>query len=101
MNSLTLIRGRILSSALQEVGSATREAVRGARGKLVLCSGNSSSSRPLSGPLWGQSAAIERPATGTGAKTRQTAVGPLTGAAFATSALTSFITRRIDSNITG
>ena len=101
MNSRTLIRGRILYRAWLDVHSATWAACHGARGKHVPTVGHSGSSRPLSGPISGQSAGIARPAIETGATARRTAVSPLTGLPAATSALTSFITRRIDSNITG
>ncbi len=101
MYSLTFICDRILSPPRIHVRPGAHASGDATRGRRVLRFGHSHSSRPLSGPTSGRSADSERSALATGATARQMAVRPLAGVAVATSGLTSFTTRYIDSNTTG
>src|SRR5581483_9049670 len=101
MYALTFIRGRILFRGSTQVRPATPRTPRVGGDRQLLSSGDSGSSYLRSGPDFGWPASAERLALVSGAQARHKAVPPMTGVAVATSALTSFTTRLVDSKITG
>ncbi|OBE99493.1 hypothetical protein A5775_07295 [Mycobacterium sp. 852002-10029_SCH5224772] len=100
MHTLALIRARILSPARMRAAPATATSHRGSATERALDSSYHRSSLALSGPTAGRSAGDMQAPMPTTSAAHQNVVRQLTGAGPATSALTSFMTRRTDSDIT-